>query len=212
LAATIILCMAQAARAQASDPQAVAAELLAADSSGDWRTILRIADPAALVDFRNQQIAMMTLMLNPDPRLTAFMQRALDSTQTRMMAAFRDSQRARMLDSVFQVPSFDSLAALPPDSVLARWYRGLSRGWREDDPHYGIVGTVQPSDSVAYVILELKWKEPPPPDGLAARRLLALQVLVLRKRDAEWRTMLDIVPNPLAGFGAPAGFNPPWPQ
>jgi hypothetical protein len=204
--------VAPTALAQAPAPQAVAAELLTADSSGDWRAVLRIADPQAIVDFRHQQLAMMTLILNPDPRQTALMQRALDSTQARMMAAFVSSQRARLLDTVFQVPSFDSLAALPPDSVLARWYRGLSRGWREEDPHYAIVGTVQPSDAIAYVILELKWNDSLSTAAPAGWSAPTLRVLVLRKRGAEWRTMLDIVPNPFGGFGAPAGFNPPWHQ
>jgi len=201
VAATVFALLAVPATAQAQDPQSVAAELLAADSSGDWRTVLRVADPEAVNDFRNQQVAMLTLLLNPDPRQAAFMQRVFDSTQARTMSVFWKAQRARMLDSVYHVPSIDSLAALPADSVLARWYRGRSRRWRSSDPHYKIIGTLQPSDTIAYVVLELAWSSPPFPPERMGGHGPPLQVLVIRKHERQWRAMLDIVPNPVAGLG-----------
>lgn len=196
LTATGLAFTAVAVAAQAPGPESVTAALLAADSSADWRAVLRIAHPEAVREFQGQQIAMVSLMVSPDPRMGAFMQQVLDSTQLRMMSAFRDAQRARILDSVYHVPSLDSLTTLPADSVLARWYRGLSPGWNSSEPRYRIIGSVQPSDTLAYVILDLAW----PSRSGVVRHGSQLQVLVLRRYEGAWRAMLDIVPNPTAGL------------
>src|SRR4051812_2900803 len=93
-------------------PEVLAGVLLAADSTNDWATLLQLAHPDALVEFRESQVRM--LGDAPD---------SFDAVDSCMAGITRLAQFAKQraaftrhtLDSVFQVPTLDSLGHLRPD-------------------------------------------------------------------------------------------------
>jgi len=160
--------------------------LLRADSLGDWRSILRIAHPDALREFRESEV------------------RALSSTQDDSVLMRDISQCMKekielanklQLDSVYHVASPTELGALPPDTVFARYRRWQARfpsvsppDTDSSFPRHRYLGHLSADDSTAYgIILEL-WDRPPMPDWPARRP----QLITVRRVGAEWRTMLDV--------------------
>lgn len=182
-------------------PEAVARAVLSADSAGDWAAMLTLAHPEALARFRARQVFQLRM-------LAAHGWPAADVAETDSSAEARWQQvRARqerfMLDSVFQVPDADSLARTSPDTVYARWVRGV-RARSESDttapatvvtPGYRVVGAVKASDTLAYVVMERPLEQPlgPLPQMFRdlPRETQMAVVMVLRRYGREWRSMLD---------------------
>jgi hypothetical protein len=121
-----------------------------------------------------------------------------------------------MLDSVFNVPDLDSLGRTSPDTVFARWFRG-TRGMSAGDsgvtpptrpPPYRVIGAVPASDTVAYVVVERDVVQPlgPMPEMFRdfPRETHQTEVMVMRRRGREWKSMLDGVVEPY-GYGADLG-------
>jgi hypothetical protein len=159
--------------------------LLRADSLGDWRSILRIAHPDALREFRESEV------------------RALSSTQDDSVLMRDISQCVKekielanklQLDSVYHVASATELGALPPDTVFARYRRWQARVQNVSPPDTDsslprrrYLGHLSPDDSTAYGIILESWDRPPMPDWPARP-----QLITVRRVAAEWRTMLDV--------------------
>ena len=136
--------------------------LLRADSLGDWRSILRIAHPDALREFRESEV------------------RALSSTQDDSVLMRDISQCVKekielanklQLDSVYHVASATELGALPPDTVFARYRRWQARVQNVSPPDTDsslprrrYLGHLSPDDSTAYGIILESWDRPPMPD------------------------------------------------
>jgi hypothetical protein len=163
-------------------PEAVAVEVLRADSLHDWRLLLALAHPDALRQYRHDQVR----MLNDDD-LSGFPE--MDSCST---AQLRKYHRF-LLDSVFRTPSPESLSQLPSDTVFARVQRFMarSRGLRASvdsfAPTRSILGHVMADDSTAYVVLEERYAHRPFPDWPTRRA----EIMTFRLYGAAWRTMLD---------------------
>ena len=197
-------------------PAAVARAVLQADSAGDWSTVLRLAHPAALSRFRARQVFQLRMLGAagwPGADSTA-----ADSSAEAHWQRVRARQQRFLLDSIFQVPDADSLARTSPDTVYARWARGLLTR-REPDttdggsnaagrasvprtPAYRVVGAVEASDTLAYVVMERPLEEPlgPLPEMFRdlPRETRMAVVMVLRRHRGEWRSMLDGVGESLA--------------
>jgi hypothetical protein len=114
-----------------------------------------------------------------------------------------------MLDSVFQVPDADSLARTSPDTVYARWVRGVrARSGADSTTGYRVVGAVQASDTLAYVVMERPLEQPlgPLPEMFRdlPRETHMAVVMVMRRQGREWRSMLD-------GVGESVAFGPELP-
>ena len=200
-------------------PEEVARAVLQADSAGDWTTVLTLAHPAALSRFRARQVFQLR-MLGAAGWPTADSASA-DSSAEAHWRRVRARQQRFLLDSIFQVPDADSLARTSPDTVYARWVRGLLTP-REPDtaaggarsaygasaprtPAYRVVGAVKASDTLAYVVMERPLEEPlgPLPEMFRdlPRETRMAVVMVLRRHRGEWRSMLDGVGESL-GAGA----------
>ena len=111
-----------------------------------------------------------------------------------------------MLDSVFQVPDADSLARTSPDTVYARWVRGIrARTGADSTSGYRVVGAVKASDTLAYVVMERRVDQPlgPLPEMFRdlPRETQMAVVMVMRRYGREWRSMLD-------GVGETVAFGP----
>jgi hypothetical protein len=174
---------------------------LKADSSGDWKTMLRIVHPEALVEFRAYKVFQVRMLGEwPWPGMEG-MGPALDSVQRDRITRHQARERQRLLDSVFQVASADALARLAPDSVYARWVRGSRDPVRQGPDFAGsqvqqeVVGAVRANDSVAYVVLERRHRDLPRPDSgpfaSLPRSTKTAVVLEVRRWRKEWRTMLE---------------------
>jgi len=199
-------------------PEEVARAVLRADSAGDWATVLALAHPEALTRFRARQVFQLRMLgaqgwpgtdssatdssatepLGPD----SF---AHDSTAEAHWREVRARQQRFMLDSVFQVPDADSLARTSPDTVYARWVRGIRpRSPADSTPGYRVVGAVKASDSLAYVVMERPLDQPlgPLPEMFRdlPRETHMAVVMVMRRYGGRWRSMLDGVGESLA-FG-----------
>ena len=102
-------------------PDEVARAVVRADSAGDWATLIRLAHPDALVRFRGMQTFQLGMLGGTaapgDDSLPA------DSTLQMRWQQERSRQERFLLDSVFRVPTVDSLAHTSPDTVFARWVR-----------------------------------------------------------------------------------------
>ena len=162
----------------------IAADVLRADSLHDWRRLLALAHPEALRAYRERQVRMAGL-----ERFTP-MAEALDScalSQFRLYSRF-------LLDSVYRVPTVDSLSRLRPDTLFARVQRFAGRLHAADDdedlmrPQISILGHVlAEGDSIAYVVLEYRHKTLPFPDWPERRA----EIMTFRRLGAAWRSMLD---------------------
>jgi hypothetical protein len=160
-------------------PETVAAAVLRADSTRDWRMLLALAHPAALVEYRQDQVRSLRLEDFPgfpgrDPCLTRQIQ-----------------QRNRyLLDSLYGVPSVDSLARMAPETVFARAERAWAKAPQLPDslsPLRVLVGSVIADDSTAYVVIEERYTHRPLPDWPERRP----QIMTFRRYRSSWRSMLD---------------------
>ena len=183
-------------------PDEVARAVIRADSAGDWAALLRLAHPDALVQFRAIQVFQLG-MLGVDRDGTDFP--GMDSSShARWTQALARHERF-LLDSVFQVPTVDSLAHTAPDTVFARRVRQGFATATEDsaggaarrEPTYRVVGAVKAHDTLAYVVLVRPLKQPlgPIPELFRdyPRETQQTEVMVLRRHGPEWRSMLDPV-------------------
>jgi hypothetical protein len=181
-------------------PDEVARAVISADSTGDWGTLLRLAHPDALVQFRAIQVFQLG-MLGVDREGTDFP--GMDSSShARWTQALARHERF-LLDSVFQVPTVDSLAHTSPDTVFARRLRQSFAAATADsagpaarrEPGYRVVGAVKAHDTLAYVVLVRPLKQPlgPIPELFRdyPRETQQTEVMVLRRYDREWRSMLE---------------------
>lgn len=126
----------------------------------------------------------------------------MDSTVQARWERARTRQERYLLDSVFLVPSVDSLAHTSPDSVFARWIRGTRPPGASDSaapppqqPSYRVIGAVRASDTLAYVVMERPVEQPlgPIPEMFRdfPHETQQTEVMVMRRRGREWRSMLD---------------------
>jgi hypothetical protein len=189
-----------AAQQSSMPPDEVARAVVRADSAGDWAALLRLAHPDALVQFRAVQVFQLG-MLSAD-RYGTELPGMDSSSHARWTQALARHERF-LLDSVFQVPTVDSLAHTSPDTVFARRVRQSFAAAGEDsadavaprEPMYRVVGAVQAHDTLAYVVLVRTLRQPlgPVPELFRdhPRETQQTEVMVLRRHGREWRSMLD---------------------
>ena len=193
-----------AQRAPVHPPEEVARAVLRADSAGDWAAVLALAHPEALTRFRARQVFQLRMLgaqgwPGSDSAST-------DSTAEAHWRQVRSRQERFMLDSIFQVPDADSLARTSPDTVYARWVRGIrARTGADSTSGYRVVGAVKASDTLAYVVMERRVDQPlgPLPEMFRdlPRETQMAVVMVMRRYGREWRSMLD-------GVGETVAFGP----
>jgi len=189
-------------------PEEVARAVLRADSAGDWAAVLALAHPEALTRFRARQVFQLRMLAAQGWPGTDSAD--MDSTAEARWQQVRARQQRFMLDSVFQVPDADSLARTSPDTVYARWVRGIrARSPADSTPGYRVVGAVKASDSLAYVVMERPLEQPlgPLPEMFRdlPRETHMAVVMVMRRHGREWRSMLD-------GVGESLAFGPELPD
>ncbi len=184
------------ARAQ-DEPANVARAVLVADSTGDWVTLLRLAHPDALRQFRGLQVLQLR-MLGDTAGPPGQVADSSDSTQHREFAQRRVQAQRNILDSVYHVRDVESLARLAPDSVAARWLRAARA--RTDTaaapvPRARFVGVLRVDDTLAYAVVVRTVPRPTGPVPEALRDVVQQEerpeVMVLRRIAAGWRSMLD---------------------
>ncbi len=169
------------AQATYGTPEAIAQAALQADSVHDWRLLLALAHPDALREYRHSQV----LAFKGD----AFRFLGADSCDVKELQVY---QRF-LLDSVFHVPTPDSLSRLAPDTVFARqqafWARRRPLRAVPDSfaPARKILGHVLANDSTAYVVIEYTFARRPFSDWPLRRA----EIMTLRWYRGSWRTMLD---------------------
>jgi hypothetical protein len=202
-------------RQPAAPPEQVARAVVNADSTGDWVALLRLAHPDALVRFRGLQAFQLRMLGSAEsPAMDSLGLDSLgvDSTVQARWQRARTRQVRFMLDSVFLVPSVDSLAHTSPDTVFARWFRGTRAGSVGDSaatvpkrpPPFRVIGAVRASDTLAYVVVVRPMVQPlgPMPEMFRdfPRETHQTEVMIMRRLGREWRSMLD-------GVGEPYGYN-----
>lgn len=188
-----------AQRKAAAPPEEVARAVLRADSAGDWASVLALAHPDALARFRARQVFQLRMLGAqgwPDSDSISTDSMSTDSTAETRWRQVRARQERFMLDSVFQVPDADSLARSSPDTVYARWVRGIrARIGPDSASGYHVVGAVKASDTLAYVVMERPLEQPlgPLPEMFRdlPRETRMAVVMVMRRYGREWRSMLD---------------------
>lgn len=211
---------AQRKKPAAAPPEQVARAVVQADSTGDWAALLRLAHPDALVRFRGLQTFQLRMLGSAEwPVMDSLALDSLgtdslgvDSTVQARWQQARTRQTRFMLDSVFQVPSVDSLAHTSPDTVFARWFRGTRAASPGDSaatapkrpPTYRVIGAVRASDTLAYVVAVRPVVQPlgPIPEMFRdfPRETHQTEVMIMRRHGREWKSMLD-------GVGEPYGYN-----
>jgi hypothetical protein len=184
---------------RAAPPEEVARTVLQADSAGDWATLLRLAHPEALTRFRALQAFQVRMLGGADWPETEAMRS--DSTLQARWHRARARQERYLLDSVFQVPTVDSLAHTSPDTVFARWVRSTRSTADSAEPArgrhapYRVVGAVRASDTLAYVVMERPVEQPlgPIPEMFRdfPHETRQTDVMVMRRQGREWKSMLD---------------------
>jgi hypothetical protein len=204
VASVILAVLAPCATAQKqrpAPPEEVARAVIQADSTGDWATLLRLAHPDALVQFRAIQVFQLRMLGSPvSPELDSL---SVDSaSHTRWNQSLARQERF-LLDSVYQVPTLDSLAHTAPDSVFARWLRHTRAAAAADsasavasrEPRFRVVGAVKAHDTLAYVVLERPVVQAlgPIPELFRdyPRETHQTEVMVMRRHGREWKSMLD---------------------
>jgi hypothetical protein len=195
---------AAAQRTAVASPEEVARTVLRADSAGDWAVVLALAHPEALTRFRARQVFQLRMLgAQGWPGSDSA---SADSTAEAHWREVRGRQERFMLDSIFQVPDADSLARTMPDTVYARWVRGIRARTEADSASgYRVVGAVKASDTLAYVVMERPVEQPlgPLPEMFRdlPRETRMAVVMVMRRYGREWRSMLD-------GVGESVAFGP----
>ncbi|HWB39689.1 MAG TPA: hypothetical protein VG500_00435 [Gemmatimonadales bacterium] len=180
-------------------PDELARAVIRADSAGDWAALLGLAHPDALARFRAREVFQVRMLGSTDWPGMASMES--DSTVQARWERARTRQERFLLDSVFQVPTVDSLAHTAPDSVFARWMRRMHAARASDTagppgpPPYRVVGAVRASDTLAYVVMERPVVQPlgPLPEMFRdfPHETQQTEVMVMRRYGREWRSMLD---------------------
>jgi hypothetical protein len=208
-----------AQRQPASPPEQVARAVVQADSTGDWKALLRLAHPDALVRFRGLQTFQLRMLGRAEWSSTDSLagdSLGTDSTLQARWQRARSRQVRFMLDSVFRVPDLDSLARSSPDTVFARWFRETRTTEAGDSgvaapirpPPFRVIGAVRANDTLAYVVVERPVVQPlgPMPERFRdfPRETHQTEVMVMRRLRKEWRSMLDGVGEPY-GYGAELG-------
>ena len=209
----------------AAPPEVVARAVVHADSTGDWSALLRLAHPDALIRFRGLQTFQLRMLGSGEwPMMDSLALDSLDmdslgvdsTVQARWQRA-RTRQVRFMLDSVFLVPTVDSLAHTSPDTVFARWFRGTRAASGSDSaatapqrpPGYRVIGAVRASDTLAYVVVVRPVVQPlgPMPEMFRdfPRETHQTDVMILRRHGKEWKSMLDGVSEPY-GYNADLGY------
>jgi hypothetical protein len=182
---------------RAQEPGDVARSVLVADSAGDWATLLRLAHPDALREFRSFQVLQLRL-LGDTAGAAGQAADSSDSTQHREFAERRVQTQRAILDSVYHVRDVETLARLAPDSVAARWLRATRT--RSDSaatpvPRARYVGVVRVDDTLAYAVVVRTVPRPAGPVPEPLRDVIQQEerpeVMVLRRLAAGWRSMLD---------------------
>jgi hypothetical protein len=197
LALALLAGVGERARGQ-DDPAAVARAVLTADSAGDWATLLRLAHPDALRQFRSLQVLQLRLLGDTTSRPGQAAADSSDSTQHREFAERRVQAQRAILDSVYHVRDVEALARLSPDSVAARWMRAAqARGDTAGAPvpRARFVGVLREDDTLAYAVVVRTVPRPlgPLPEPLrdVAQQEARPEVMVLRRSTGGWRSMLD---------------------
>jgi hypothetical protein len=188
-------------------PDDVARAVVRADSAGDWATLLRLAHPDALTRFRARETFQLRMLGSTDwPGMESM---EPDSTVHARWERARNRQERYLLDSVFQVPTVDSLAHTAPDSVFARWMRRMQmvRGGdstgspASQPPPYRVIGAVRANDTLAYVVMERPVVQPlgPLPEMFRdyPHETQQTEVMVMRRQGREWKSMLNGVADQL---------------
>jgi hypothetical protein len=219
LAAAAAPIVAGAQQRPAAPPEKVARAVVSADSAGDWVTLLRLAHPEALTRFRGLQTFQLRMLGSaewPPVDSLGIDSLGVDSTVQARWQRSRTRQVRFMLDSVFQVPSVDSLTHTSPDTVFARWFRGTRAATAGDSsattpkppPPYQVIGAVRASDTLAYVVVVRPVVQPlgPMPEMFRdfPRETHQTEVMIMRRHGREWRSMLDGVVEPY-GYSADLG-------
>ena len=209
----------RAQQTRALAPDEVARAVIRADSAGDWVTLLRLAHPEALARFRAIHVFQLRLLseeraaypdsMAADSALTD--PAPSDSTGEAQWERSRQEYERFLLDSMFQVPSVDSLAHTLPDTVFARWIRETRRPSARDSapratpprPVWQVIGTVRASDTLAYVVMERAVVQPlghmPEMFRDFPHETRQTEVMVLRRVGKPWRSMLDGTGEPFVG-------------
>jgi len=138
-----------------ASPEEVAELVLAADSTRDWRSLLQLAHPDALLEFRETQLKMLEPVPGPLGVVDSCMRRVFQSAG---FARQRETHLRYALDSIFHVPTIDSLGHLSPDSVFARYGQHLShlpmpRPLDPRAPTRKILGALYGPSQTAYVLV-----------------------------------------------------------
>jgi hypothetical protein len=191
---------------RAAPPEKVARAVIHADSTGDWAALLRLAHPDALVRFRGLQAFQLRMLASAEsPAMDSLGPDSLgvDSTVQARWQRARTRQVRFMLDSVFLVPSVDSLAHTSPDTVFARWFRETRAASTGDSaatapkrpPPYRVIGAVRASDTLAYVVVVRPVVQPlgPIPEMFRdfPRETHQTDVMIMRRQGKQWKSMLD---------------------
>lgn len=190
-------------------PEEVARTVVRADSAGDWATLIRLAHPDALVRFRGMQTFQIRMLGGTAE--SGYDSLPVDSTLQSRWQQERTRQERYLLDSVFRVPTVDSLAHTSPDTVFARWVRATHPPSTDSTavsaprpPAARVIGAVRASDTLAYVVVERAVEQPlgPMPEMFRdfPRETQQADVMVMRRHGTEWRSMLD-------GVGDAFGFS-----
>jgi hypothetical protein len=170
-------------------PDEVAELVLAADTVGDWSTLLQLAHPYALLDFRETQLR----MLEPEPMAFGPMDSCMRGVlQKANFAGQHEAHLRYTLDSVFGVPNVNALRSLRPDTVFARYGRHMSRHPmppRGDPraPSLKILGALYGPGQTAYVLVYEHYDSLPFPTWPRERT----ETMTFRREKGQWRSMLD---------------------
>ena len=190
--AAFILGSAQAhGQGPSRSPEEVAAAVLKSDSLHDWRMLLALAHPEALLTYRTD--LMQRFRVEDFPGMAD------------AIGCLRKYHRF-LLDSVFRVPTPDLLSRIPPETLFTREQRYYARNRAGAPrvptdtfsvlPTWTVLGHVTADDSTVYVVVERRFPRPPTPDW--PERLP--EIMTLRLFRGEWRSMLD--PDIASGSGA----------
>jgi hypothetical protein len=200
---------AAAQQTRPAPPDEVARAVIRADSAGDWMTLLQLAHPEALIRFRALQIFQLRMLSRGDwPGMESL---STDSTTQARWQRARTRQQRYLLDSVFQVPTVDSLARTSPDTVFARLVRrqvadaaDTTKPARVRPATLRVVGAVRASDTLAYVVVERTLEQPlgPMPEMFRdfPHETEHAELMVMRRLHRDWKSMLD-------GIGGELGFS-----
>lgn len=168
-----------------TSPEQLAAVILAADSAGDWVTLLRFAHPDALEEFQRTQVTML------EPTTFEGLDSCMTGSRSTTFAKQRESHLRFTLDSIFLVPSIDSLKHLRADTAFNRygqyWARFPRPPQQPDKPKRKILGGVSGPAGTSYVVVYEHYATRPFPDWPTERT----EIMTFRQVAGTWRSMLD---------------------